>query len=325
MLHLRIIVPSDLRADVEHALRAASAVTHVVVLPGAATKPAGDVLLADVVREGASEVLGTLRGLGVEERGAIVMENVDVSLSRFADRAARRTPGMGVDAVVWEEIEHRTGEETELSGAYLAFMIVATVIAGIGVLLDQPILIVGAMVVGPEFGPLAALCVGAVQRRWKLVRRALTALVVGFAVAMAVTVVTTWLLDAAGLVTREMLTAPRPLTDFIWRPDALSWVVGFLAGIAGMLSLTSAKSATLVGVLISVTTVPAAANAAVALAYGVRGEAVGSAAQLAINLAAIVLAGVLTLLVQRLWWSRARRTGASGSARQDREAAGASS
>ncbi|MDG4822819.1 DUF389 domain-containing protein [Asanoa sp. WMMD1127] len=304
MLHLRIIVPAALRPDVERLLHGTAAVTHVVVLPGAATQPVGDLVLADVVREGASDVIEALRALGVE---AIVAENVDVPLSRYADRAARRTPGLGVDAVVWEEIEHRTGEETELSGAYLAFMIVATAIAGIGVLLDQPILIVGAMVVGPEFGPLAALCVGLVQGRWALVRRSLIALVVGFAVAMLVTVGTTWLLDAAGLVSKEMLVAPRPLTDFIWRPDALSWVVGFLAGVAGMLSLTSAKSATLVGVLISVTTVPAAANAAVALAYGVRGEAVGSAAQLAINLAAIALAGVLTLLVQRLWWRRTRR------------------
>jgi uncharacterized hydrophobic protein (TIGR00271 family) len=314
VLHLRIIVAPGRRAGVERVLRAAPAVTHVVVLPGAATQPPGDLVLADVVREGASDVLTALRDLGVEEDGAIVMENVDVALSRYADRAARRTPGLGVDSVVWEEIEHRTGEETELSGAYLAFLIVATVIAGIGVLLDQPILIVGAMVVGPEFGPLAALCVGAVQGRWRLVRRSLTALAVGFPVAMAVTVGSTWLLDAAGLVTREMLTGPRPLTDFIWRPDALSWVVGFLAGIAGMLSLTSAKSATLVGVLISVTTVPAAANAAVALAYGVRGEAIGSAAQLAINLAAIVLAGVLTLLVQRFWGRRRNRSaGRSGS------------
>jgi len=52
-------------------------------------------------------------------------------------------------------------------------------------------------------------------------------------------------------------------------------------------------------VLISVTTVPAAANVAVAVAYGVSEEATGSALQLLINVAAIVAAGVLTLLVQR--------------------------
>jgi uncharacterized membrane protein len=48
---------------------------------------------------------------------------------------------------------------------YLTFMVVAMLIASIGVLLDQPILIVGAMVVGPEFGPLVALCVSIVARR----------------------------------------------------------------------------------------------------------------------------------------------------------------
>jgi uncharacterized membrane protein len=52
-----------------------------------------------------------------------------------------------------------------------------------------------------------------------------------------------------------------------------------------------------VGDLISVTTIPAAANAAVAIAYWVPSEAIGSAIQLVINLSAIVIAGTLTLLV----------------------------
>jgi uncharacterized hydrophobic protein (TIGR00271 family) len=135
-----------------------------------------------------------------------------------------------------------------------------------------------------------------------MVRRSVVALVVGFPFAMMVTVGTTWALTAIGLLDRSMLLADRPLTSFIWRPDALSWVVGFLAGIAGMLSLTAAKSGALIGVLISVTTVPAGANAAVALAYGVADEAAGSALQLLINMTAIVTAGVLTLLIQRWWW-----------------------
>jgi uncharacterized hydrophobic protein (TIGR00271 family) len=302
VLHLRVIVPADRTRDVLEMLEREPAVTHLVVLPGAARRPAGDVVLCDVVREGASGVLAALRSLGVDRTGGITVEGVDVTLSRAADRAAEAAPGLGVDAVVWDEIEHKTGEETTLSVTYLVFMTVATIIAGIGVLLDQPILIVGAMVVGPEFGPLAALCVGIVRRRRPAVVRSAVALGVGFPVAMVVTVLTTWLLTALGLVSKGMLEADRPLTDFIWRPDALSWIVAFLAGVAGMLSLTSAKSGALVGVLISVTTVPAAANVAVAAAYGVGDEAAGSALQLLINLAAIVTAGVLTLLTQRMWW-----------------------
>ncbi len=307
MLHLRIITPPDRTARVEQLLTDCPAAIHVVVIEGAARSPAGDLITCDVVREGASGLLDDLRALNLEEDGSIMVERVDTVLSAAADRAERRVPGFGADAVVWEEIEHTTGEEATLTAAFITFMIVATVLAGIGVLLDQPILIVGAMVVGPEFGPLAALCVGAVRGRLRLVRRAVTALVVGFAVAMAVTVLSTWALDALGLVRESMLLEPRPLTSFIWQPDALSWVVGFLAGVAGMLSLTSAKSGTLTGVLISVTTVPAAANVAVALAYGVWDEATGSAVQLLINVAAIVAAGVLTLLVQRLAWSRQER------------------
>jgi uncharacterized hydrophobic protein (TIGR00271 family) len=128
---------------------------------------------------------------------------------------------------------------------------------------------------------------------------------------MAATVIFTWIMTALGLLNASMLTAERPLTSFIWKPDALSWIVGFLAGIAGMLSLTSAKSGALVGVLISVTTIPAAANAAVALAYWVPGEAVGSAIQLVINLSAIVVAGTFTLIVLR---ARTERLAHRGSA-----------
>ena len=302
MLHLRVISPPDETDRVVGLLAAEAGATNLVVLAGAARQPAGDVVLCDVVREAGSRVLAALRTLGVHERGSIAVENVDVSLSRVAAEAADKAPGLAGDAVVWDEIEQKTGDEAELSGTFLLMLAIATVIAGIGVLLDQPILIVGAMVVGPEFGPLAGLCVGIVRGRRRAAGRALLALGVGFPVAVVTTMLTTWGLDAIGLVDKEMLLRPRPLTDFIWRPDALSWVVGFFAGIAGMLSLTSSKAGPLIGVLISVTTVPAAANIAVALAYGVPHEAGGSAGQLFLNLAAIVTAGVLTLLVQRTWW-----------------------
>ena len=94
-----------------------------------------------------------------------------------------------------------------------------------------------------------------------------------------------------------------------------------------MLSLTSAKSGALIGVLISVTTIPAAANIGVAGAYGDAGEALGAASQLAINLAAIVLAGVMTLFIQRRFYvSRRKRhlddpmRTAARAARRDRSA-----
>jgi uncharacterized hydrophobic protein (TIGR00271 family) len=297
MLHVRLIAPPETTSEALQLLDASPAVTHLCVNEQAARKPSGDVVSFDVAREGATSVLEALRGLDLEREGAIVVENLDISISESAVKAEQETPGEPADAVVWEGLEQAAGEETRLSITYLCFMIVATMIAGIGVMLDQPILIVGAMVVGPEFGPLVALCIGIVSRRPQHAAQALGTLILGFAVGMAATVILTWILTAIGLLNESMLIAERPLTSFIWKPDALSWIVGFLAGIAGMLALTSAKSGALVGVLISVTTIPAAANVAVALAYWVPSEAMGSAIQLVINLSSIAVAGTLTLLL----------------------------
>jgi uncharacterized hydrophobic protein (TIGR00271 family) len=297
MLHVRLIAPPETTSEALQLLDASPAVTHLCVNEQAARKPSGDVVSFDVAREGATSVLEALRGLDLEREGAIVVENLDISISESAVKAEQETPGEPADAVVWEGLEQAAGEETRLSITYLCFMIVATMIAGIGVMLDQPILIVGAMVVGPEFGPLVAFCIGIVSRRPQHAAQALGTLILGFAVGMAATVILTWILTAIGLLNESMLIAERPLTSFIWKPDALSWIVGFLAGIAGMLALTSAKSGALVGVLISVTTIPAAANVAVALAYWVPSEAMGSAIQLVINLSSIAVAGTLTLLL----------------------------
>jgi hypothetical protein len=109
-------------------------------------------------------------------------------------------------------------------------------------------------------------------------------------------------LDAAGLVPAPFKTDDHPLTDFISNPDFFSFLVAYIAGTAGVLSLTSAKSGALIGVLISVTTIPAAANVGLAGALGDWGEASGAAAQLGLNLVAIVIAGVVTLFMQRRWY-----------------------
>jgi len=58
---------------------------------------------------------------------------------------------------------------------------------------------------------------------------------------------------------------PRPGTAFIYTPNWWSLAVSVHAGAAGVLSLTAAKGNGLVGVLISVTAIPASGNVALAL------------------------------------------------------------
>ena len=299
MIAMRIIVPADLADRVVELLCEAPAATSVVRLPGASQKPPGDLILADVAREDASVIVSSLKELGVPDRGTIALQSVDSAISEEADRAKREASGLESDAVVWEEVEERASEDTQLSVSFLAFMVIATMIAAIGVMTDSPVLIIGAMVVGPEFGPLAGLCVALVERRGDFAKRSLAALAVGFPVAIVITYAVTHLLIALNVAPDVISETSRPLTQFISNPDAFSFIVAFLAGVAGILSLTSAKSGALIGVLISVTTIPSAGNVAVAGAYGDWGELRGALLQLSVNLSMIVIAGVLTLLVQR--------------------------
>ncbi|MFI1730670.1 DUF389 domain-containing protein [Streptomyces acidicola] len=313
MLHLRLITPSDKTDGVVRLIERTVGTTHLVVLPGAARNPAGDVVLCDVAREAGDELIGSLRALGLDSTGSIAVENIDLSLSKRAEKAEDEAPGEGADAVLWEHLADATHEESTLSITYVAFITLATMIAACGVVLDNAVLIVGAMAVGPEFGPLAGFSTALVQRHPRLALRSVIALLVGFAVAMAVTVGFTLFMDAVGLFSEEQLKAERPNTGFVYAPDAFSFVVAVLAGIAGTLSLTSAKSGALVGVAISVTTVPAAANAAVALSYGDTAQTWGSTEQLLLNLLGIVLAGTLTLLAQKWLWSKQRERTAARS------------
>jgi uncharacterized hydrophobic protein (TIGR00271 family) len=316
VIHLRIVAPEDRAHRALELLCGSPAVINVVHLHAASLKPEGDVILCDVAREDASLIIADLKELEIPHFGSIAVEHVDTSISDAAEDAEKAAEGLPSDAVVWEEIEARTNEETELSLSFVLFMIAAMQIAAVGIVLDSPILIVGAMVVGPEFGPLAALSVALVERRGRLALRSLTALAVGFPLGMLGALVTTLVARGIGLDAFADYEVQRhPFTDFISQPDALSLFVAVVAGGAGVLSLTSAKSGALVGVLVSVTTIPAASNIGLAIAYGDWETASGAAGQLAINLFGIVLAGVVTLFLQRRYYVSRRRKHLSNPAR----------
>ncbi|MFI8369312.1 DUF389 domain-containing protein [Streptomyces sp. NPDC085466] len=306
MLHLRMIVPPDRTEDVTALIGSTVGTTHLVVLPGAARNPAGDVVMCDVAREAGDELLHGLRELKLDQEGSIAVENIDLSISERADAAEDDAPGEGADAVIWEQLAEASHEESTLSVTYLSFMLLATMIAACGVVLDNAILIVGAMAVGPEFGPIAGVCTAIVQRAPRLAARSLIALLIGFVAAIAVTTLFSLVMDRLDLFSEELLDGERPQTGFIWQPDPFSLVVALLAGAAGTLSLTSSKSGALVGVAISVTTVPAAANAAVALSYGEVGQMWGSIEQLLLNLAALMVSGTATLALQKKLWRTQR-------------------
>ena len=304
MLTLRIAAPAALTDDVLAVLSEDPAVSSLSALRGASLKPPGDVVVADIAREAANNVVDRLRDLGVHREGTVHIEPVRTWLSQRGLDADLQAPGSSADSVVWADVTQQAYEDSELNWTYLSFMTLATVIAAIAIVLDTQVLIIGAMVLGPEFGAIAALGVALVRRRASLFALAARTLVLGFVIAILLTTLASLAAGALGWVTLHDVTGPRPQTGFVFTPDKWSFIVAVVAAAAGVLSLTSARVGGLSGVFISVTTVPAAGNIGLAMAFGAWGELRGSLLQLGVNLAGMAVAGWATLALQQAVWSR---------------------
>jgi uncharacterized hydrophobic protein (TIGR00271 family) len=175
------------------------------------------------------------------------------------------------------------------------------------------------MVVGPEYGAIVSIALGIDQHSGPRIRQGLLALLVGFLMAIVATFLFSLIIRAFGFQSKAFTAGLRPVSSLIDTPNFFSFAVAALAGIVGIVSLTEAKTSALLGVFISVTTIPAAADIGVSTAFGSWSEARGSLIQLLVNIAVLIVVGTLTLKFQRAIWRRVSRRDAD--LRAKREAA----
>lgn len=190
MIHLRIVARNGKTEPALALLERSRSVCNVVLLPAVARDPGGDLILADVAREDASIVVSDLEELGLGRDGSISLTEIDTLISEL-----------------------------------LAFMVIATLLAAVGIYQDSAILIVGAMVVGPEFGPLAGFCVAAVERRRELALRSARALAVGFPLTITAAFLATLAFRATGLFEDSFSQEGHSIANIIAQPDFFTFFV----------------------------------------------------------------------------------------------------
>lgn len=310
MLHVRVISPLSVTRRMIDALAADDGVVNLVVLPAAAARPEGDAVQFDVLTSSANSVLQRLRDLGLHRESSVIIEAVDAAIADPASHAAWRRRFHGERAPIWELMEARIHEDADYAPSFFLLLVFAGLIGACGILTNSQILIVGAMVVGPEYSAIVSVALGLDRRDWRPVTRGLAVLLAGFVLAIVVTLIFALCIRWAGRAPRPYLAGTRPVSDLINSPNLYSVVVAVLAGIVGVVALSLSKSGTLVGVFISITTIPAAADIGVSTAFGSWREARGSTLQLLLNVGLLTAVGALALRAQRhLWrnWTSAAR------------------
>ena len=307
MLHDRVVSPAAVTGRLADRLTAAPGVQNLVVQEGAATRPDGDAVQFDVHDEAANPVFRDLRDLGLDQLGGICVERVDAALTERALRTARQSVLERERVPVWEMVEATIRAGQSYAPSFYGLLAIAGLIGAVGILTNSQILIVGAMVVGPEYSAIIAVALGISRRDRAPVRAGLLALLWGFLAAIVITLLFGLAVRGAGKAPAPFLDGTRPVSDLINTPNVYSVIVAILAGLVGVISLTESRANALIGVFISVTTIPAAADVGVSLAFSSWHEAWGSTLQLLLNIALLIVVGAAGLATQRLIWRR--RTG----------------
>ncbi|MFJ9814184.1 DUF389 domain-containing protein [Streptomyces sp. NPDC101151] len=310
LVHFRVVVPPALTRPVVDLLASHDRVLNLVVVR-AAHAPGGDALECDVLRGVANGVLADLRELGVDRTGSIAVDDVDMMFSQHAEQMEADQPSALVHAPLWAAVEAHIRAEGTYPPSFYLFLVIAGLIGSVGIMTNSQILIVAAMVVGPEYNAITSVALGLDRRNRRRVREGVRALTAGFSLATVVTLGFAALARAFHLQSEAFELGLRPVSHLIDTPDFFSVAVAVLAGIVGIVSLTEARGSALLGVFISVTTIPAASDIAVSLAFADWDQAWGSLLQLLVNVVVLVAVGVLTLRLQRRLWHRAARRGAA--------------
>ena len=288
MLFLRVYATSAALGEVAQGLEEHGSARHVILAEG--VRPGHALLTAEVHPESADPVLEFLVGRGIAAE--------DIALARL-DEIAPVGSAHPATSLIWADVLGQARRNARPVALYLAFTIAAGVIAGFGVIEVNSILIVGAMAISPDMLPLSAACAGLVSRRGRLVRRALVTLGVGLGMSCLAATLVTVFLDLTRLLPSDFKLGDSALSG-LTTVSSSTIGVALAAGVAGILALeTRASSA--VGVAISVTTIPAAAYLGVAVGVGEESKAWGALAVLGLNVATLLVAGTLTLIVQRRW------------------------
>ena len=303
--HVRLVSAPDQTEGLVGLLTSDPGVSNLVVLPGTARLPDGDAVQFDVRSTSANSVFRHLEALQLDHGGAVGIRQVDATLGEETTPASKHFFVQRDVAPVWDIVEARIRSDAVYAPSFYILLCIAGLIGAVGILTNSQILIVGAMVVGPEYNAIMGIALGLDKRHKRPVFRGLLALLVGFSTAIVITLIFGLLIRWSGHTPKLYLNGVRPVSALIDSPNLFSLVVAVLAGIVGVVSLTEARASALIGVFISVTTIPAAADIALSLAYSSWSEARGSAFQLLLNVAVLIVVGALVLRLQRIIW-RAR-------------------
>ena len=205
-----------------------------------------------------------------------------------------------------EELYADLTEGLAIGWQFLVMVALAAIVAAIGLLRDSATVIIAAMVIAPLLKPNLALALGTTLGDLDLVRTSIRVNLAGMALGLGLAVL-------VGVVLP--IDPATPEIDARTRVGVGDLLLASASGVAAALSVTTAASSALIGVMVAVALMPPLVVAGLLLGAGHLGRAAGAAELLAVNVVCVNLAGVATFWAQRIvparYWEAARARAAT--------------
>jgi uncharacterized hydrophobic protein (TIGR00341 family) len=200
-----------------------------------------------------------------------------------------------------EELYADIQETSKLSWIYVVFVILASLVAAIGLVRDNVVIIIGAMVIAPLLGPNVALSFATTLADVDLARRAIKTNAVGILAALILAILLGFVLEFDPNASRIVSGTEVSLGDMI---------LALAAGSAAALSFTTGVLSALIGVMVAVALLPPIVILGMLIGAGQWDMALGALLLLLTNLICVNLSGVVTFLARGLrpltWWDAKR-------------------
>ena len=193
----------------------------------------------------------------------------------------------------------KVSQQARLTSSYLVFMATAGVLAAVALLTNSIPILIGSMVIAPALPPLGLISLAIVANKPKLIVKGLKTALLGFALSMLFAMLTTWILNITQVIPAETNLLNKQLLEERVNPGWYSVIAAIAAGVSGAIALVKQKTDTLVGVVAAVALVPAIAAAGIAFLSQDPIRGFGGLFLLAINVAFIIISGILTIVILR--------------------------
>ena len=200
-----------------------------------------------------------------------------------------------------EELYSDVDKMSRLSLVFIILIILASVVAAVGILRNNVVFIIGAMVIAPVLGPNVALSLGTTLGDGELSQRALKTIALGIVTVFVVSAI-------VGMIFKVDTQIP----ELVSRTEVNfgDIVLALAAGSAAVLSLSSGLVSALIGVMVAVALLPPLVTTGMLVGAGHWDLVTGSSLLFLVNFICVNLSGVITFIAQGIrpltWWDANR-------------------